>query len=266
MKNGHVAIGSTEMYYVSFGSGKRKLVVLPGLSDGLATVKGKALVLSSPYRRFLREYTVYMFSRKNAMPDGYTIEAMADDQALAMEGLGIGQACVLGVSQGGMIAQCLAIRHQERVERLVLAVTAPNANDTVGAAVSGWIDMALRGDHVSLMVDTAEKMYSDAYLQKNRRLFPLLARFTKPKSYDRFLKNARAILRFDARDELSRIACPTLILAGREDHTVGGEACLELHRGIPGSELFIYEGLGHGAFEEAGDFYDRVFAFCGGKD
>ena len=72
-KNGCVDLGSTDMYYVSFGSGKRVLVVLPGLSDGLATVKGKAFILGSQYRKYFKEFTVYMFSRKNKMPKGYTI-------------------------------------------------------------------------------------------------------------------------------------------------------------------------------------------------
>ena len=112
------------------------------------------------------------------------------------------------------------------------------------------------------MVDTAEKMYSEPYLRKNRRAFPLLARFTKPANYDRFLRNARAILDFDLRGELEKISCPTLILAGSEDQTVGNEAAYELNRAIAGSELFVYDGLGHGAFEEAKDFYDRVFNFC----
>ena len=262
VKNGCVRIGDTDMAYVSFGRGERKLVVLPGLSDGLTTVSGKALILSMPYRRFLRDNAIYMFSRKNDMPEGYTIEDMADDQALAMEKMGIDRACVLGVSQGGMIAQRLAIRHPRRVERLILAVTAPNANETVQAVVSGWIDMALRGDHAALMTDTAERMYSDAYLRKNRKLLPLLVRFTKPARYDRFLINARAILAFDARGELAWIGCPTLILAGSEDRTVGTEAAPELHRGIGGSELHVYDGLGHGAYEEAKDFYERVMAFC----
>ena len=264
MKNGHVTIDETRMEYVSFGRGARKLVVLPGLSDGLATVKGKALLLFAPFRRFLRRYTVYMFSRKNDMPEGITIETMADDQARAMAALGIDRACVLGVSQGGMIAQRLATRHPARVERLILAVTAPNANDTVRGAVSGWIDMALRGDHAALMTDTAERTYSEAYLRRNRRLIPLLARFTKPSGYDRFLKNARAILAFDARGALGAIRCPTLILAGGKDRIVGPEAAHELRGGIAGSTLFVYEGLGHGAYEEAGDFYDRVLAFCDG--
>ena len=68
VKNGSVKIGNTEMYYVAFGRGLKKLIVLPGLSDGLATVKGKAFVLSVPYKKFLKDYTVYMFSRKNDMP------------------------------------------------------------------------------------------------------------------------------------------------------------------------------------------------------
>ena len=261
-ENGCVTLDDTEMYYVSFGKGDKNLVVLPGLSDGLATVKGKAGILSASYRRFFPDYTVYMFSRKNRMPDGYTNREMAEDQIRAMKELGIGQACVLGVSQGGMIAQYMAIDHPEAVTKLILAVTAANANPVVKEAVSLWIEQAERGDHTALMVDTAERMYSEGYLRKNRKLFPLIAKFTKPSSYDRFLKNSRAILGFDSRDELARIRCPVLILAGSEDHTVGADAGYELNRAIPGSELFVYAGLGHGVFEEAKDFYDRVLEFC----
>ncbi|MCR5006658.1 MAG: alpha/beta hydrolase [Clostridiales bacterium] len=261
-KNGCVTIGSTSMYYVAFGSGSKKLVVLPGLSDGLATVKGKAWVLAAPYKRFLRDYTVYMFSRKNEMPEGYSIVDMANDQVTAMKKLGIEKACVLGVSQGGMIAQCIAIDHPEVVERLILAVTAPNANEVARDAVTGWIGMAERGDHRALMIDTAEKMYSEKYLRKNRKVFPLLARFTKPASYDRFYKNAFAILGFDVRSELSKISCPTLIIAGGDDKTVGNDACHELHNGITNSALFVYDAYGHGLFEEAKDFYDTVWKFC----
>lgn len=261
-KNGSVPIGMTEMDYVAFGDGVKKLVVIPGLSDGLATVKGKAVLLAPPYKKFFRDYTVYMFSRKNKMPEGYSIEDMAEDQVSVMRALGIEKACILGVSQGGMISQEIAIRHPEAVEKLILGVTAPYANDVVRKAVSGWMDMVQKGDHVALMLDTAEKMYSKSYLEKNRKWFPLLAKLTKPKSYDRFLKNAQAILGFDAREELSKITCPTLILAGEDDNTVGNEAPMQLHNGIAGSRLHVYPGLGHGAYEEAGDFYDRVLEFC----
>lgn len=261
-KNGSVKIGDAEMYYVAFGRGSKKLIALPGLSDGLATVKGKALVLSAPFKKFLKDYTVYMFSRKNDMPEGYTIRQMAADQAAAMKILGIDKACVLGVSQGGMVAQYLAIDYPELIDKLILAVTAPCANEVVTDAVSTWIEMAKEGNHTALMIDTAERMYSKKYLLKNRIFFPLLARFTKPKSYDRFFKNAYAILNFDAKDDLKNIKCPTLIIAGADDKTVGNEAPHLIEEGILESEVFIYEGLGHGTYEEAKDFYDRVYEFC----
>ena len=122
--------------------------------------------------------------------------------------------------------------------------------------------MAKRGDHKSLMVDTAEKNYSQKYLKKNRAFFPIISLFTKPSSYERFLKNAYAILKFDARSELSKISCPTFIISGDDDNTVGNDAPYELNSGIPGSKMFIYKGLGHGLYEEGKDFYDRVLEFC----
>ncbi|MBR5364634.1 MAG: alpha/beta fold hydrolase [Clostridia bacterium] len=260
-KNGRVPLGDTEMEYVSFGRGARHLIVLPGLSDGLATVGGKALLLAPPFRRFFDRYTVWMFSRKNRMPAGTAIRDMAEDQARAMESLGIGEAAVLGVSEGGMIAQMLAVMHPERVSALILAVTAPYANEMSRGCVNRWIGLAREGRHRELMIDTAERSYSPAYLKKYRKLYPLLGHVGRPASYDRFLVNAEAILSFDAREEIGRIACPALILDGEEDQIVGAEASRELHAGIPGSKMHLYPGLGHAAYEEAKDFYDRICDF-----
>ena len=263
-KNGQVPLNGGAMSYVSFGSGPRKLIILPGLSDGLATVDGKALLLCGPYRPFFRDFTVYMFSRRDPLPEGFTIRDMAADQAVALTSLGIERTSVLGVSEGGLVAQYLAIDHPELVEKLVLAVTAPRVNDVILNCVPGWIDMAKRGDHKALMIDTAERSYSPDYLKKYRRLYPILGYVGKPKNYDRFLVNARAILAFDALDELSKIACPTLILGGEEDRIVGPEASRLMAERIPGSILFLYSGLGHAAYEEAKDFNERVFGFLKG--
>ena len=261
IKNGCVNVGDTNMYYVSFGKGEKILVVLPGLSDGLATVKGKGRFLVSPYKKYLKDYTIYIFSRKNNMKEGYSIRQMADDQVIAMRNLGIKKANICGVSQGGMIAQYIAIDHPDVVEKLILGVTAPSCNDIVKDAVSSWIEMAKNKNHKELMIDTARRMYSNKYLEKNRKLFPILAFFTKPKSYNRFFINANAILSFNAKYKLDMIKSKTLIIAGEDDKTVGNYAKNELNMGIKNSELFVYDGLGHGAFEEAKDFYDRIFEF-----
>lgn len=261
LTNGSVMIGSTEMYYVSFGKGPKNLILLPGLSDGLATVKGKALLLAGPYKLFFKQYTVYMFSRKNDMPEGYSIRDMAADQACAMSMLGIEKASVLGVSQGGMIAQYLAIDHPELVEKLVIAVSAPSCNDIIEENIKRWLSYARKGDHKQLMIDTAERSYSPAYLKKYRLLYPLLGLIGRSSDYRRFRTNAESILHFNASEEISTITSPTLIIAGEKDQIVGEEAALSMKLRIRNSRLHIYPGLGHAAYEEAKDFNKRVYRF-----
>lgn len=260
-KNGTVPIGNTKMSYVSFGFGNKVLILLPGLSDGLTTVNGKALLLAAPYKLFFKEYKVFMFSRKDELSDNYSIREMADDQAAAMRKLGIEKASVLGVSEGGMIAQYLAINHPDLVDRLVIAVSAPNANDIVSSAVSTWIEVAKQENHKRLMIDTAERSYSDKYLKMYRKIYPFIGFIGKPKNYHRFLVNANAILNFDCVDELKKITCPTLIIGGKTDKVVGCAASYEMHERIKDSELYIYEKFGHAAYEEADDFNKRVYEF-----
>lgn len=260
-KNGTIAIGNTEMCYVSFGYGKKTLILLPGLSDGLTTVKGKALLLAIPYRLFFKDYTVFMFSRKNDLPDHYSIREMASDQALTMRELGIEKASVLGVSEGGMIAQYLAIDHADLVEKLVITVSASYTNDVLREAVGPWMALAKQGKHKELMIDTAEKSYSEAYLKKYRKMYPVMGWVGRPKDYRRFLVNASAILDFDCFESLKGIHCPTLIIGGEEDQIVGSHASYEMHEQIAGSQLYMYEKFGHAAYEEASDFNRRVMAF-----
>ncbi len=260
-KNGSVKIDNTDMHYVSFGRGSKNLIVLPGLSDGLLTVKGKALLLASPYIKFFNDYTVYMFSRKNDMSEGYSIRDMAADQAKALQTLGITKTSVMGVSQGGMIAQFLAIDYPDMVEKLIITVSAPRVNEIIYNAVSSWIEMAKRGDHKNLMIDTAEKGYSEKYLKTYRKAYPIMGHIGKPRNYNRFFVNANAILQFDAYEELDKIVCPTYIIGGDDDKTVGIDASYEMHEKIKDGELYVYKGLGHAAYEEAKDFYSRVYDF-----
>lgn len=260
-KNGSVRIGDTDMEYAVFGKGNRTLIMLPGLGDGLATVKGMALPMAATYRMYAKDYRVYVFSRKNDLKKGYSTKDMARDQALAMKALGISRADVLGVSQGGMIAQYLAIDYPELIEKLVLAVTSPRQNERIQNALGKWISLAEQKKHKELMIDIAEKTYSEKYLKKYRLLYPVLGRVGKPKDYNRFFIQAESCMKHNAYPGLDQIVCPTLVIGGGCDKIVGGDASRELSEKIKNCELFIYEGLGHGAYEEEADFNNRVFAF-----
>ena len=260
-KNGSIRIGDTDMDYVSFGKGNNVLIMLPGLADGLATVKGMALTLALTYRAYARDYSVYVFSRKNDIPENYSTRDMAEDQAKAMKALDIEKANVMGVSQGGMIAQYLAIDHPELVKKLVLAVTLAKQNEVIKSVAGNWISMAERGDYKALMIDTAEKTYSDKFLKRYRCLYPVLGRIGKPKDFKRFLIQAKSCIQHNAYSELDKISCATLILGGACDKIVGKTASVELADKIEKSELFIYSDLGHAAYEEAKDFNRRVLCF-----
>lgn len=264
-KGGCVAIDDTDMNYVTFGKGNDILIMIPGLGDGLTTVKGMAAAMAFTYRIYAGDYRVYIFSRKNKLENdrdkGYSTRAMADDLATAMKKLGISQAKILGISQGGMIAQYLAIDHPELVDRLVLAVTLSKPNETVQNVIANWIRFAENDDYQSLMIDTAEKSYSEKYLKKYRPLYPILGRIGKPKDFSRFIIQALSCVRHDAYAELGRIACPTLILGGGQDKIVGAHSSIEIADRIKGSELYLYKELGHAAYEEAKDFHERVINF-----
>lgn len=260
-KNGTIPIGNTDMNYISFGYGRQVLIMIPGLGDGLKTVKGMALPFAFLYRKYAKDYTVYVFSRKNVLPHDYKTKQMADDLAAAMQQLGIAQADVVGVSQGGMIAQHLAIHHPACVHKLVLVVSSARENETIQAAIQTWLQFAEKQDYKSIFIDTAERAYSQRYLKRYRMGYPFLGLLGKPESFARFVTMANACITHDAYDALEQITCPTFVIGGDSDNIVGGTSSQELAERIQGSQLFLYQGLGHGLYEEAKDFNDRVLSF-----
>lgn len=258
-----VIVSGETMNYIEFGKGEKVLIILPGLGDGISPVHGKlqAIAFALGYKQFSQKFRVYLFSRKNYISKGYSTRDMAKDQAEAMKALGILKASVMGVSQGGMIAQYLAIDYPDLVDKLVLAVTLSKQNELIQDVVTGWIEMAEQKDYQRLMVDTAEKSYSEKYLKKHRLLYPLLGRLGKPKDFNRFLIQAASCIGHNSYPKLDKIVCPTLVLGGEDDKIVSSNSSLELAEIIKDSEVFLYKELGHAVYEEATDFNSRVLTF-----
>lgn len=259
--NGLIKIGSTDMDYICFGKGEKNLVMIPGLGDGLKTVKGTAIPFAFMYREFIKDYKVYVFSRKNKMEKGYSTKDMATDLAEVMKELGIYKSSIIGFSQGGMIAQHLAINYPNLVDKLVLAVTVANATETVNNVVSNWIDMAISGDYKGIIIDTAEKSYSEKAIKKYRLLYPIITRVGKPKDFNRFIIQAKACINHNSYDELHKVNSKTLVIGGDNDRVVGTNTSEKIAERIPGSKLVIFNGLGHMAYEEAKDFKTKVLNF-----
>jgi len=263
IKTGSIPIGESDMQYVVFGKGTRPLVILPGLSDGLKTVKGTELMLWYLYRKFARTFQVWVFSRKNKLKPQMTTRDMAKEQALAMDKLKINKACIMGISQGGMIAQWLAIDHPQKVDKMVLVVTLSRPNNTIQSVIGHWIDLAEKEHYSILAVDTMEKNYSEKNIKKIRPYYWFVKRIIKPTSKERFMIQATSCLTHNAYQELNKIKCPTLIIGGGIDKIIGGvEVPQEMAQAIPGSKIIIYPELGHDA-DTKKEFHQTVLNFLG---
>lgn len=254
--------------YISFGKGERPLVIIPGLS--LRSINGMAVPLAYMYRVFAKDFKVFVFDRRDEASEGFTVSDIADDTAEAMRILGIKSADVIGISQGGMAAQYLAVRYTELVRTLTLGVTLSRMNDTVTAAVNGWVKNAESGDIKAVVNDMIPKMYSDSYVKKYKRFLPMISKFTKLEDPERFVILAKACLTCDIYGELEKIKCPVFVIGGKLDKIVTGEASEQIAEKLVSSgckcRLFMYDGLGHAAYEEAEDFNRKILDFVWNSD
>ena len=258
LKEATLKIDNTSIDYAVFGNGTKPLVIIPGLT--IRDVIGAGWSLSYIYRSFVKNYRVYIFDKKKIIPEGYTIKNLADDLVHAMRTLDIENAHIFCVSQGGMVAQYLALGYPELVDKLVLGVTLSRNNSTVENVIQKWVQLSEKNDFEGIVADMMEIMYSESYVKKYRWLFPILTKISKPKDMNRFMTLAKTCLTCETYDRLEEIQCPTLVLGGKQDQIVTGEASEEMAEKL-GCEIYMYERLGHSAYEEAVDFNERIYKF-----
>lgn len=261
-KQQKLKLDNIEFDYITFGRGAKPLIMIQGLNT--RSINGAAASLAYMYRIFAKDYKVYLFDRRASVKEGLTVRELAADVAAAMDALKLTDADIFGVSQGGMIAQYLAIDRPDLVHKLVLAVTLARNNDTVKTVVNNWVNLTEKGDMQTLITDMSVKMYSDEYVKRYKPFLPLLTILQKPKDVERFTILAKACLTCNAYDELDRIKCPVFVIGGRQDKVVSGEASEEIAKKL-GCEIYMYEKLGHAAYEEAKDFNRRVYEFLIGE-
>ena len=249
------------MDYVTFGTGKRPLIIIPGLGDGLQTVKGKAQLFSLSYRLLAKRYKIYVFSRINELRQGYTTRDMAADLAEAMETLNLDTAYIMGISQGGMIAQWLAVDFPERVQRLILAVTTAKPSQLARERIEHWQKLSQSGNFKHLMLDIAQHSYTQKSYQKWRFLYNIMGRLGRIKDEKRIVIQSQSCLEHNSLGVLKYIHCPTLILGALEDDVIGVKGSKELEKAISGCQLLILKHSGHALYEENKVFQEAICGF-----
>jgi pimeloyl-ACP methyl ester carboxylesterase len=197
----------------------------------------------------------------------YDVLDMASDALGLLDALGIAQADIVGVSMGGVIAQEMAIRHPERVRRLVL-VTTYTSGDPRGSAIFESQAMLRRTlGREEYCRATFWSAYSHQDYRRDGFIDEMVRRtagndlWQPQEAYER---HVRAVTSASTEGRLGKIVAPTLILAGAEDILTPMRFSSLLAREIAGSRLEVIEGAGHGMIWSCPEVVvEHVGAFLG---
>jgi class 3 adenylate cyclase/pimeloyl-ACP methyl ester carboxylesterase len=184
--------------------------------------------------------------------DKISLDAWVSDMETVADAAGIERFPVVGFSQGCAVAIAFAVRHPERVARLVLYggfAAGPMRRQNVTAddrrrfeavktlTLHGWgaDNPAFRQIFTSLMAPTATREQMDAFNELQR----LSA------SSDGAVRYLETVADLDVRELLPRVTMPTLVMHVRGDPRVPIAQSREIAAGIPGARFVALPGTNH---------------------
>jgi 3-oxoadipate enol-lactonase len=237
-----------DLYFERAGSGP-PLLFISGTGGDL---RNKPNVFDGP---LAKSFDLLAYDQRglgrSAKPDvAYSMADYADDAAALMADQGWDEAAVIGVSFGGMVAQELALRHPQRVKRLVLACTSPGG---AGGASFPFHEIEhLKGEpRGRYMIPISDTRRDEAWAAAHPDQYALFVAMGAADPYADEPGHAMGAHRqlearrgHDTWDRLPSIACPTMIAAGRYDGIALPATQETMAARIPGAKLQWFEG-GH---------------------
>jgi 3-oxoadipate enol-lactonase len=164
------------------------------------------------------------------------------------------KAHLVGLSMGGRIARNFALRHPERVGKLVLANTTPG----IGA----------------LTPEEVKKFIAERKNRSPESMKALISRHARPGAYEdvlasfkalrqpSYLKALEASVTQDRAAPIEKIRVPTLVITSDEDKVYPPSIARDMVKRIPGARLAVISGAGHlSNLEQPGQFNEVVLRF-----
>ena len=249
------------MDYFKFGHGQETLVIIPGLS--VRSVMSFKDAVVDAYQVLADDFTVYLFDRREELPEIYSVKEMADDTAEAIRSLGLEHVSLFGASQGGMIAMEIAIDHPELVDKMVLGSTSARLEDEQYQTIGKWIDMARAGEKTDLYLAFGETVYPEDVYEQSKCFLIQAAEAVTDEDLERFIILSEGMRGFNVTEDLSRMDCPVLVIGSSDDKVLGADASHKIADILKGSrcELYMYDGYGHVSYDTAPDYKERILNF-----
>lgn len=259
----HVQANGINIYYERAGTGD-PLLLIRGLGSTCEGFREQIIGLAPHFQ--VVAFDNRCVGRSDQPQEPFTIADMADDTAALLDALGVPSAYVFGVSLGGMIAQELALRHPQKVRKLVLGCT--HAGPRTAIKSPEW---AIRIFNESRDMPRAEALrhsipilFSKKTVEQQPDLVEAALRVmennNQPKSS--YLAQLGAVMKHDTFDRLPSITQPTLIMTGTEDTLIDSRNSKLLADRIPAARLLEFEETGHVFFtEKPGDVNHALITF-----
>lgn len=245
-RSGTISSNGQQLYYEMHGDGEPLVLVMGIGYDSSLWKLQQVPALSKRFRVVIFDNRDAGRSSRAAHP--YSIADMADDVAGLLDGLDIPHAHLLGLSMGGMIAQEFALRHADRLDRLVLSGVGAAPTRSAFDPIRIWSWARSHDDSGEAFV--AQQfvwLFSSSFLRNDaavKQTLALLASNPTPMTRDAYTRQAMAYLQHDALDRLGGIQVPTLVVGGEQDLLTPPWILQEVATAIPGAELRILRGHG----------------------
>ena len=235
-----------ELFYEIDGSGE-PLLLLSGLNGAASFWSGVVPHLAGSFTVITHDHRGTGQSTR-ALID-YSVDQMTGDALSLMDSLGIERAAVVGHSTGGAMGQIMAICHPERVSRLVLSATWTHCDAYIEQLFEVRRRILTESGYGAYLRALPFFLYPPHWIRDNFALLRAREAAAEAEMDDTTreitFRRMAAILRFDERDRLRRIAAPTMAISARDDLTIPSYFTEEIGRAIPGALTMTLPEGGH---------------------
>jgi 3-oxoadipate enol-lactonase len=263
-----VKVNDIEMYYEIHGEGPKLLCISGSFGD----LRRKPNIFDSALAEL---FSILAFDQRGlgqtAKPDTqYSMADYANDAAGLLEVLGWDKAHVIGISFGGMVAQELAIRYPEKIEKLVIAISSTGGKGGSSYPIHELAELSYE-EGAKSWYPILDNRKDEAWQKENTEEFEktigewtgfMEDLFGKSGSEKRMgvMRQLETRIRHDTYDRIGPLRMPTLIIGGKYDSQAPVRNLKIMHSLIPGSMLEFFEG-GHMVFSQDPEAYEAVIMY-----
>ena len=232
------------------------LVMSHSLACNLHMWDEEARRLSSRYK--VLRYDTRGHGQSDAPSGAYSFEMLADDLHGVLGALGIRSTHFVGLSMGGMIGQCYALRYPGTLASLALCDTASCYPAEVEAMWQDRIRTAETQGMEALVAPTVGRWFTPGCRQRRPEAMDKAADMIRTTPLAGYVGCCHAIPKINFTARLKEIACPAVVIVGEQDGATPVAMAAEIQRALPGSTLAVIPGAAHISNMEQPDAFNRA--------